>query len=374
MTDLTTLRLTNTQISDLAPLSELGKLRDLSLNDTPVSDLRPVTAIDTLRTPGRFYTGLHFKNTAATRLDPEGLGRLAEIEDDDERGAQTLDYLNALTEWPPARTVPPEDRPAGAVFRLVDGRLDVEDRALLGDDPDNLQGECREKSAYLIECFGQTNQFAHVVTAAERYRRLITNPADQIGARALYSHGNRLRTMLEAQQAHDKAGNIAQMLPPDAAAALADLVDTHALWAAGFPGMVAVLQAVRDAARDPRDANALDDARQIAADLAQAEGAATDAAAELLASEAAASGEKGPAAENAKAGVTASVVNLMQGLGRAAWRGLKAGQSGLKAIVFAEKLKAALQALWPQIEALAIIVYGEVPPWLEAVRLFIFRP
>ncbi len=78
------------------------------MSNTPVADLRPIKDLASLvegarKNPAR---GLRFLGCTACALDPEGLGKLAQIEDSEDRTRRTLDYLHSLTEWPPGRSDP----------------------------------------------------------------------------------------------------------------------------------------------------------------------------------------------------------------------------------------------------------------------------
>jgi hypothetical protein len=121
LTSLQELSLARTGIADLAPVRTLTGLRTLSLNDTKfLTDLRPISELTSL-----VDGGLHYRGCAACALDPEGLGRLAEIEDNRERTELTLAYLSGLTVWPPVRPDPPEQDDLLRVAPNADGRLDV---------------------------------------------------------------------------------------------------------------------------------------------------------------------------------------------------------------------------------------------------------
>jgi Leucine-rich repeat (LRR) protein len=107
LSSLHRLSLGHTRVADLAPLQNLTKLRTLWLNETRfLMDLRPISELTSLL-PGPDDPrggGLHFSGSAACKVDPVGLGKLAEIEDDRERTERTLAYLRDLTVWPPAQS------------------------------------------------------------------------------------------------------------------------------------------------------------------------------------------------------------------------------------------------------------------------------
>ncbi len=122
LTALQTLYLDNTQVAELAPLSAMHSVDLLWLNNTKVSDMRPlVDHPGLLRGAERGWIPLAFKNTPATRLDPDGLGRLAEIKDDKQRTIETLAYLKTLDRWPPQVPASPDPGDVLAVAVTEDG-------------------------------------------------------------------------------------------------------------------------------------------------------------------------------------------------------------------------------------------------------------
>jgi Leucine-rich repeat (LRR) protein len=128
LTDLRTLSLNRTQVADLAPLRFLTKLVALRLSNTRMlTDLRPISGQTSLTAGAieREGYGLHFRGCAACALDPEGLGKLAQIKDDRERTERTLAYLRDLTVWPPVPPDPPEQDDLLRVAPNADGKLDV---------------------------------------------------------------------------------------------------------------------------------------------------------------------------------------------------------------------------------------------------------
>lgn len=94
MTQFKALYLSGTPISDLTLIANMTQLTWLHLSGTQVKDLRPIRGLSQLGTYKRF-SGLTFKNTPATTLDPD-LKPLSQIQNDQERAAKTLAYLNAL--------------------------------------------------------------------------------------------------------------------------------------------------------------------------------------------------------------------------------------------------------------------------------------
>lgn len=116
------LYLRGTQVSDLSPLSDLIHLNALALDNTPVEDLRPLRGLAEL-IEGPLFSGLNFKNTAATRADPR-IAEIAEIEDNATRARELFAYLE---HWvPPGETpsLPPKPDPILETI-LTDGKLEL---------------------------------------------------------------------------------------------------------------------------------------------------------------------------------------------------------------------------------------------------------
>jgi hypothetical protein len=120
LTDLVSLYLSNTEVEDLSPASQLKNVRvlllartairdlapiaswthleRLNVDNTKIIDLRPIRRATGLATAGQ-GEGLSFRNTEATALDGTLL-RLSEVQDNQQRSRETLDYLNSLPPWP----------------------------------------------------------------------------------------------------------------------------------------------------------------------------------------------------------------------------------------------------------------------------------
>lgn len=125
---LQSLWLNESQVADLAPLGALKKLDDLRVARTPLlSDLRPLcemqSLVDGARWPPNF--GLYYRGCLACELDPEGLGKLSEIESNVERTEKTLTYLRNLVDWPPASAALPEQDDLLLIAPNDEGKLDV---------------------------------------------------------------------------------------------------------------------------------------------------------------------------------------------------------------------------------------------------------
>ena len=210
---------------------------------------------------------MSFTNCAATKLDPVGLGRLSEIEDDTERTKQTLDYLQSLTEWPPAGAATPADRPAAPVFLVPDtGPIIGSGDTMADADAEQaaLHDECRRKVRNLLTAIGNTNQFATLRESAEYYRHTIDRPAPEIAATTLWSAGNALRSVLEAHEANRGEWRINDELTPAIATSLDDLVNTHGIYYLGHPKAAAVERKRREYQQGPKQPELEEVSRQIA--------------------------------------------------------------------------------------------------------------
>jgi Leucine-rich repeat (LRR) protein len=96
------LNIEGTQVADLSPIATLPAPLTLTIDNSAVSDLRPVAPMNNLiPKPRGGGGGISYKGIPACQLDPEGLGKLAEITDHEDRTRKTLAYLQSLTEWPP---------------------------------------------------------------------------------------------------------------------------------------------------------------------------------------------------------------------------------------------------------------------------------
>ena len=91
---LSDLRLSGTAVSDLTPLTGLNQLTTLWLNDTEsLKDLSPVADLPLTKYADLTEAGLHFRGCAGATLDPDGLGKLAAIENNQKRTELALAYL-----------------------------------------------------------------------------------------------------------------------------------------------------------------------------------------------------------------------------------------------------------------------------------------
>lgn len=94
---LSALRLSGTAVNDLTPLDGLRKLTSVWLNDTQaLKDLTPIAELPLSKYPDLMDSGLYFRGCGAASSDPEGLGKLAEMENHRKRTELTLAYLRKM--------------------------------------------------------------------------------------------------------------------------------------------------------------------------------------------------------------------------------------------------------------------------------------
>ncbi len=114
------LDLSDTQVANIAPLQHLTALRTLDLTGTAIQDLRPIRSLTNLvegARNGGDHSGLHISESGAALNDPDGLGRLAHIKDNEERTLKVLDYLNGLPkDWTPGG---PTAKPPDLIDRVT---------------------------------------------------------------------------------------------------------------------------------------------------------------------------------------------------------------------------------------------------------------
>ncbi len=233
---LTSLDLTGTLITDLKPLTQLTALTMLHINYTPVTDPRPLANLTELATSPQ-DGGLIFTDTPFAAL-PEFAG-IAEIRDPAER-AQRL--FAALEGWVPPV---PQDSGLAPSYSVPDsGPITSGDDPPEGGDPDqeDMREDLMRKSSLLVAAIGNSNEMAVLKGASEHYQRQIDKPLARIRVGLLYSAANSLRVAYEADLRADQMSRLNDLLPPDVAAPLKDLVETHALFFMGFPNAAKVHQ------------------------------------------------------------------------------------------------------------------------------------
>ncbi|MQY43251.1 hypothetical protein GG681_11420 [Epibacterium sp. SM1969] len=124
---LTTLSMNGCPIEDLSPLATLRKLQYVYLAETKVRDISPIAGFKlydlyldgseiedlTPLRPNRSMprlacdvTGVSFRDTPLTRMDPAGFGDIASVDAGNARTDELFAYLRKLKTWPPAGAKP----------------------------------------------------------------------------------------------------------------------------------------------------------------------------------------------------------------------------------------------------------------------------
>lgn len=251
MTSMQTLRLDNTQIADISLLAAMTAMQRLFLKNKQLADLRQISDLASLIEDTKGLSLLarvqHFIDIPATHFDPDGLGRLSEIEDTEERTRETLAYLKSLTHWPPGEPTAPEPATDAIAFGPNDdGKVRITESALPADDPaqDALQQELLRAARELAAHLDGDNQFGALAQDASGFTALLSLPASQIAAKALWPLDVRLRNALTADQAADADGRLNEMLPPLARSALEGVVAIGAPWLQDHPGYQDLVEAL----------------------------------------------------------------------------------------------------------------------------------
>lgn len=253
MTSMQTLRLDNTQIADISLLAAMTAMQRLFLENKQLADLRQISDLASLIEDTKGLSllarGQHFIDIRATHFDPDGLGRLSEIEDNEERTRETLAYLKSLTHWPPGEPTAPEPATDAIAFGPNDdGKVRITESALPADDPaqDALQQELLRAARELAAHLDGDNQFGTLAQDASGYAALLSLPASQIAAKALWPLDVRLRNALAADQAADQAadagGRLNEVLPPLVRSALEGVVAIGAPWLQDHPGYLDLVE------------------------------------------------------------------------------------------------------------------------------------
>jgi hypothetical protein len=320
LTGIVTLHLSGTPVTDLAPLNRLTALTTLELSGTLVTDPRPLAALTKLTTSPRF-DGLTFTDTPFAAM-PEFVG-IAEIEDPAER-AQRL--FAALEGWVPPV---PQDSGLAPSYTVPDsGPITSGEDPPEGGDPDQeeLRQDLMRKSSLLVAAIGNSNEMAVLKGAAEHYQRQINKPMSRIRVGLLYSAANSLRVAYEADLRADHMVRLNDLLPPDVAAPLKDLVETHALFFMGFANAAKVHQTMLAGLTGGRDRAGI----ALAEPIVQAFDGKTqvlDPEDQMaLADDLAGSKGEGPSAEIAQLRLVARLWNIVGAVGRKVYAHRKTGR------------------------------------------------
>ncbi|MEL7471181.1 MAG: hypothetical protein AAFN27_22195, partial [Pseudomonadota bacterium] len=337
------------------------------LKNTQVSDLRALEDKERLES-------IIFRETPALTADP-ALEKFSFIIRDREKVAELQAYLRSRT--PPEPSEPIETGPA---FEAQDtGPILLTQSAMdASADPDqaDMHDECRIKATILTghnQKIG--NQFPTLASSAERYSQLIHRSAADIGARTIWSAANTLRQALEAHLAAVEQGRPMEELPPEVAAALTDLVQTHGVWFLGHPGAAEVEARVRDYTRGPDSAQTREEAIAVVEAAEAAPNVVDPAAVEPAKDDIVASAGEGPAAEKAEKSLRDWTWNLIATASRYLWRATKIGGTAGTGIVASHDLPAWFLGNETVLGTFAKHVMTNGPLWfdrlVEALRLVI---
>ena len=178
LTSLQQLYLMDTRVSNLAPLASLTALEDLDLDSSEVKDLRSIRHFTALReAAGLSSDGLQFRDTPATRLDPE-LDRLSEIDDAETRTRETLAYLNALDDaaydrllgLPPTDPAPTPEQDTALPVTVAEGKAEVAPALPVGAElTDPVKRKALERLREAVEVLRRSgNQHPDIDTISRR--------------------------------------------------------------------------------------------------------------------------------------------------------------------------------------------------------------
>lgn len=205
---------------------------------------------------------------------------------------------------------------------------------------------------------------------AAKYRDLIYKAPTDILATTLWSAANSLRARHEAHQSADTQARLNDMLPPNTAAALQDLLETHGIFFLGHPGAAEVERKRREFLSGPRNPDARGAADRLATSLIDTPQVLSEDAAAPLAMDQEASQGQGPSARMTETSLIEREVSIFGAIARwaknhpiiAVGAGIAGG--GLTAIGHAE-LATWWMANKPLIFDLFIQLNTKVPPWLD---------
>ncbi len=363
LTGLHRLILKGTQITDLTPLAALTKLAGINLDDSAVLNLLPLRDMPFLAVPSD-YIGLTFKNTAATRADKR-ISEIAEIADNPTRARELFEYLK---DWVPPI---PADLPEAPSFHVPDqGPVSSgEDPPQGGDeDQEELRQDLVRKAAILVGAIGDSNQLAILAGAAQHYQKQVMKDLPRIRLNLLYSAANSLRTAYEANAQAIEQHRPNDQLPPLPAAALIDLVETHALFFAGFPDAADVHEKMLSQLAGTRNRKVVEAAQPIVESLARNPNVLDSADQEAMADDLAAAKGEGRSAEIGEKRLVARLVNMLSAVGRKCYL---AGQAGT-AVIMSHDIPAWFLNEKTAITSLITMAQGPYGIWITALMGSLF--
>jgi hypothetical protein len=273
--------------------------------------------------PGLF--GFRFENTAATRADPR-IAEIAETQDSATRARELFDYLK---DWVPPV---PADQSEVPPFNVPDsGPISSRDEPPEGGDADqeDLRQDLVRKAAVLVEAIGTSNELAILAGAAQHYQKQVMRELPKMRLQLLYSAANSLRVAYEFNAQAVAQDRHSDQLPPLPAAALADLVETHALFFSGFPNAVEIHEKMLSGLTGTRNRNAVGAAERVVESLARNPNVLASEDQQAMADDLAGAKGEGPSAEIAERRLVARLTNMLNAIGRKCYFGAKAGTTVL---------------------------------------------
>jgi len=218
LTGLEWLSLTDTQVSDLSPLRELTGLTVLSLDGIPATDLRPLRKLTRLAT-GPKYSGLTFRDTGATRVDPR-IAEIAEIKDNAKRAWVLFDYLEG---WEPPKEATGNEPQPDALLPILseDGRLEVAQSLPTEAERDErlklvLHERMRAKASELAQAAG--NRFPRLAARARAVAVQVDRPFAEVDLLVLHLD---VEDLAAREQAGEEEG---EAYPPEVTGPLSDVL------------------------------------------------------------------------------------------------------------------------------------------------------
>lgn len=326
LTGLSTLSLEHTQIADLSPLAALTGLSLLYLSNTQVADLRPLRSL-TLLVEEPQFSGLTFTNTPATHIDP----RIAEIASFGNHSTRARELFAYLEDWVPPV---PADSPYAPAYDVPDtGPITSRADPPSGGDEDQeeLRQDLIRKASILIEAIGSSNQLSILSGAAQHYQTQVSKDLPRMRLNLLYSAANSLRVALEAHEKAKENALFNDELPPVAAAALTDLVQTHALFFMGFPNGAEVHQTMLSGLTGTRNRAAVEAAEPLVTALEGKDTVLAPEDQQALQDDLAGAKGEGPSAEIAERRLVGGIRNFIAAVGRKAYSAAKGGTALLLA-------------------------------------------
>lgn len=242
-------------------IQELDHLRILEIRGTKIKDLSILLQLPKLEV-------VEFEGIDACEEDLK-LKTISEMKDPKERTTKLLEWLaqNTLLE-------PPEQRKGGPHFIVPDEPpvFLLDDNMANSGDNDQLYllNELRIKAADLLNITSLSDNVAPRLSgAAERYQNLIGRNADDIGARAVWSHANTLESVLQVHQRAVVDHRNSEMLPISVASCLEDLLETHRVWFLGHDGAKEVEERASKYKRSDNSSALLNSALAVVKDAEQ---------------------------------------------------------------------------------------------------------